>query len=141
MGVLMGPVTLLGGWMLVQKLGLRLELHRPQPAQAVPVRPMPTGERPALPQGDTHPTTAERQSESTDNDIDKSPAAAPTPRLIGPPPSPARIARRANNLLRLAKIVLKRNPPAAKRRLRDIVEKYPATDAAQEATQLLADLE
>ena len=52
--------------------------------------------------------------------------------------SPEELAKRANNKLRLAKILLKRGQKSdAKRRFEQIVEEYPGTKAAEEARQLL----
>lgn len=53
-------------------------------------------------------------------------------------PSPEKQAQRAAGLLQLAKRLLKRNKRlAVKGRLQDIIDQYPATDAAAEAQELL----
>ncbi len=75
-------------------------------------------------------------------EIGTQPAAEPKQPVPKPKePSLEKRAKRADNKLRLAKILLKRGEKSdAKRWFQEIVDEYPGTKAAEEARQLLGGL-
>jgi len=119
------------------------QVQQPKPIAAEPGLPPARGELPAqnpAPPPATAPLSppnhpaAAGQPASHDPDLDGAEAVLKAERAKQ---GNAVAERRAMNLLKSAKAQLKSNPLAAERKLRQIIEQFPATDAAKKAADLL----